>query len=43
MNEMEKAAEIDAAVKDDDVTMVAVPTELVAQVLALIKRRRRPA
>ena len=39
----DQAAEIEAAWNSDNVTMVAVPTELVPEVLALIKRRKRTA
>jgi hypothetical protein len=39
----DQAAEIEAAWNDDNVTMVAVPTELVPEVLAFIKRRKRTA
>jgi predicted dinucleotide-binding enzyme len=42
-SEEEQAAEIEAALRDEDITMVAVPTELVPQVLALVKRRKRTA
>ena len=38
--EDEQAAEIEAALGGDGVTMVAVPVELAAEVRALIARRR---
>ena len=41
--EQEEAEEIEQAVKDQNITMVAVPTSLVPKVLTLIQRRRRTA
>jgi predicted dinucleotide-binding enzyme len=38
--EEERVAELEAAWKAENVTMVAVPTELVPQVLRLIARKR---
>lgn len=38
--EEEQAAEIEAACQTENVTMVALPTELVSEVLALIARKR---
>jgi hypothetical protein len=38
--EEEQAAEIEAACQAENVTLVAVPTELVTEVLALIARKR---
>jgi len=43
MTEDEQAAEIEAAAKAKNVTMVPVPNDLLPQVLALIKRGKRPA
>ena len=41
--EAEQAAEIEAALKAENITMVAVPTALVPNVLTLIQRRKRIA
>lgn len=41
--EEEQAAEIEAALKAKNVTMVAVPTALVPKVLTLIGKRKRTA
>lgn len=41
--EEEQAAEIEAAVTAENITMVAVPTELVPEVVTLIRRRGRSA
>ena len=41
--EEEQAAEIEAAIKAGNTTMVAVPTALVPKVLTLIQRRKRTA
>jgi hypothetical protein len=41
--EAEQAAEIEAALKGERITMVAVPTALVPKVLTLIKRQKRTA
>jgi hypothetical protein len=41
--EEEQAAEIEAALKPENITMVAVPTDLVPEVLTLIQRRKRTA
>jgi hypothetical protein len=41
--EAEQAAEIEAALKAENITMVAVPTALVPKVLTLIGRRKRTA
>ena len=38
--EEEQAAEIEAVCQTENVTMVAVPTELVSEILALIARKR---
>ncbi len=43
MSEDELVAEIEAAGKTKNVTVVPVPTELVPQVLELIKRQKRRA
>jgi hypothetical protein len=37
----EAAAEIEAALADDNQTMVSVPTALVAEVVAFINRKRK--
>ena len=42
-SEEEQAVEIEAALQAENTTMVAVPTDLVPKVLALVKRQRRPA
>jgi hypothetical protein len=39
-SEDEEAAEIEAALKDRSITMMAVPTELVPKVRALLARKR---
>lgn len=39
--EDEQAEEIEAALKEDGVTMIAVPTELAAEVRALISQKQR--
>ena len=41
--EEEQAAEIEAALKDENTTLMAVPTDLVPKVLTLIKRHKRTA
>ena len=41
--EEEQAAEIEAAIKAKNITMVAVPTALVPKVLTLIQRRKQTA
>ena len=41
--EEEQAAEIEAAIKAENITMVAVPTALVPKVLTLIQRRKQTA
>jgi hypothetical protein len=41
--EEEQAAEIEAALQAENITMMAVPTELVPEVLTLIKRQKRTA
>lgn len=41
--EDEQFAEIEAAREADDTTLVAVPTDLVPEVRALIGRRRKPS
>jgi len=38
--EEEEAAEIEAALKDKNITMMAVPTKLVPKVRALLARKR---
>ena len=42
-SEEEQSAEIEAALKAEDMTMVSVPTSLVPKVLSLIQRRKRTA
>jgi hypothetical protein len=42
-SEEEQAADIEAALQDEGITMVAVPTELVSQVLAPVKWPKRSA
>ena len=42
-SEEEQAAEIETALKAENITMVAVPTPLVPKVLTLIQRRNRTA
>jgi len=41
--EEEQAAEIEAALKAENTTLMAVPTDLVPKVLTLIKRHKRTA
>jgi hypothetical protein len=41
--EDEQAAEIEAALAAENITMVAVPNDLVPKVLSLIQRRKRTA
>ena len=41
--EEEQAAEIEAALEGENITMMAIPTALVPKVLTLIKRHKRPA
>ncbi|HZU39338.1 MAG TPA: hypothetical protein VFA18_25660 [Gemmataceae bacterium] len=41
--EEEQAAEIEAALKGENITMMAVPTDLVPQVLNLIQEHKRTA
>jgi predicted dinucleotide-binding enzyme len=41
--EAEQAAEIEAAIKADNITLVAVPTPLVPEVLSVIRSRKRTA
>ena len=43
LTEEQQAAEIEAAFNAENITMMAVPTDLVPQVLSLIKRRKRTA
>ena len=41
--EEEQAAEIETALKAENITMMAVPTDLVPKVLSLIQRHKRTA
>jgi hypothetical protein len=41
--EEQQAAEIEAALKGENITMMAVPTDLVPEVLSLIQRHERTA
>jgi hypothetical protein len=43
LTEEQQAAEIEAALNDENITMMAVPTDLVPEVLTLIQRRKRTA
>lgn len=40
LTEAEQAAEIDAALKDKDQTLIAVPTKLVPEIVKLINKKR---
>jgi hypothetical protein len=40
-SEEEEAAEIEASLKANDVTLMAIPSELVPEVRALLARKRR--
>jgi hypothetical protein len=43
LTEDDQAAEIESALTEENQTLIAVPTELVPEVVKLINKKRRPA